>query len=395
VNRRIVAIVVALSIVCGVAALVAAASRHARPAAATRYVCPMHASVVSDRPGTCPLCNMALVLETPSEAAAPTASVMLGDAQRTRANVATVPAAVRDLVSEAVVPGQVVWDERRLTRVAARVAGRIERVYGGPTGTRIEAGQPLFDVDSPDLVVAQKEFLLALDGAHDTMMDGLREAARQRLRRFGLAEERIDELARTRRIDALTAVRAPSSGVLLDRLATAGQYVNEGTPLFSLAPDDSVQVEAGVFETDLWRVTLGALVSIAAEAAPGGAISGRVASIDRTVNLDTRTVRVRIELERGGRALRPGMFVKVTLAQRAARVLAVPEDAVVATGDSAVAWIDAGSGEFQPRHVRTGRRGGGYVEIISGLSAGDSVAASGGFLIESESQLRAAHGSVH
>jgi len=132
-----------------------------------------------------------------------------------------------------------------------------------------------------------------------------------------------------------------------------------------------------------------------AEAAPGGAISGRVASIDRTVNLDTRTVRVRIELERGGRALRPGMFVKVTLAQRAARVLAVPEDAVVATGDSAVAWIDAGSGEFQPRHVRTGRRGGGYVEIISGLSAGDSVAASGGFLIESESQLRAAHGSVH
>jgi len=176
VNRRIVAIVVALSIVCGVAALVAAASRHARPAAATRYVCPMHASVVSDRPGTCPLCNMALVLETPSEAAAPTASVMLGDAQRTRANVATVPAAVRDLVSEAVVPGQVVWDERRLTRVAARVAGRIERVYGGPTGTRIEAGQPLFDVDSPDLVVAQKEFLLALDGAHDTMMDGLREA---------------------------------------------------------------------------------------------------------------------------------------------------------------------------------------------------------------------------
>ena len=113
------------------------------------------------------------------------------------------------------------------------------------------------------------------------------------------------------------------------------------------------------------------------------------------MNLETRTVKVRIELVRGGQALRPGMFVKVTLAQRAARVLAVPEDAVVATGDSAVAWIDAGSGEFQPRRVTTGRRGGGYVEILSGLSAGDSVAASGGFLIESESQLRAAHGSVH
>jgi Cu(I)/Ag(I) efflux system membrane fusion protein len=395
VNRRIVAIAVVLSIVCGVAALLAAASRHAQPAAATRYVCPMHPAVVSDRPGTCPLCNMALVPWAPAEAAAPATSVMLGDAQRTRANVATAPAALRDIVSEAVVPGQVVWDERRLTRVASRVAGRIERLYGGPTGTRVEAGQPLFDVDSPDLVVAQKEFLLALDGAHDAMMDGLRDAARQRLRRFGLAGERIDELARTRRIDAIATVRAPSSGVLLDRLATAGQYVNEGTPLFSLAPADSVQVEAGVFETDLWRVTPGALVSIAAEATPGGAISGRVASIDRTVNLETRTVKVRIELVRGGQALRPGMFVKVTLAQRAARVLAVPEDAVVATGDSAVAWIDAGSGEFQPRRVTTGRRGGGYVEILSGLSAGDSVAASGGFLIESESQLRAAHGSVH
>lgn len=377
-------------------------------ARAVKYTCPMHPFINSDRPAACPICGMSLISQESSVAkgdasaseAHLTGGVSLSPTQRLLANVATTKVALDEFSIDTVAAGKVAWDERRQTRISARISGRIERLHANFTGARVGAGQPLLDIYSPDLVSSQKEYLLAIEGAERakespladsrSMMGGLRDAARVRLKQWGVSDSQVAELSRTRQPKSVVTVYAPASGIVTERLVTAGQYVNEGAPLFSVAPLSTVWVHAELYETECGRVAVGAPAVVTTETWPGKEFRGKVAFVDPVINPETRTLKVRVDLANPGELLKPEMFVKVALKGRKVRALAVPEDAVVVTGDRALAWVESAPGTFEPRNVTLGRRGSGFYEVLSGLSAGEAVAASGGFLIDSESQLKSA-----
>jgi Cu(I)/Ag(I) efflux system membrane fusion protein len=374
---------------------------------AVKYTCPMHPFIVSDRPGACPICGMSLVPKE-SKASQGGASiteahlpggVSLSPTQRVMANVVTTKVDFHEFSMDTVAVGKVSWDERRLTRISARIAGRVERLHVNFTGARVNAGQALLDIYSPDLVTAQKEYLLAIEGAERakdssvdsrSMMEGLRDASRSRLKLWGFTDAQIAELTRTGRPKVAVTVFSPAAGVVTERLVTTGQYVNEGAPLFSVALQSSVWVEAELYENEIGRVAVGTPAVVTTEAYPGKTLQGRVAFVDPVVNPETRTLKVRVDLANPGGLLKAEMFVKVALKGRNVKALAVPEGAVIVTGDRALAWIETAPGAFEPRYIAIGRKGEGFCEIVSGLSKGETVAASGGFLIDSESQLKSA-----
>jgi len=371
------------------------------------YTCPMHPFIASDHPGTCSVCGMTLVeqgrrpssndptcsLHTPGE-------VTLTPQEQVMANVSLTNVSKRDFSTEINVPGKVAWDERSLTRVSSRVAGRIERLHVSFTGASVKNGQPLLDIYAPELISAQNEYLVTLGGTKpaedgapsetDGMMSSLRDAARRRLANWGMSSKQIAELKRTRHPRRVVTITASASGVVTERLVTAGQYVNEGTPLFSLASSNRLWVIAEMFEQDVARIVPGAAVAITTEAVPGKPFRGTVAFIDPAVNPETRTLRVRINLDNSQGLLKPEMFVKVAIRGKASNGLAVPESAVLVSGDRSLVWVARKGGVFLPRVVTTGRKDNGYREIVSGVSLGETIAATGGFLIDSESQLNAA-----
>ncbi len=379
--------------------------KHGAGAVAVTYVCPMHSFIVTDHPGACSICGMTLVSQ---ERAAPAkdapcfvhipGGVTLTPEQAVLANVALAKVVTRVFSTETPAAGKVSWDERRLTRISARISGRVEHLYADFTGARIINGQPLLDIYSPDLVSAQREYLLALEGAEQTtesstaesrsMMTGMRDASRARLALWGLSRKQITELERSRQPKKIVTINATASGVIMERLVTAGQYVNEGTPLFSVGSLATVWVFAELYESDLGRIEVGSPSIVTTEAFPGKVFQGKVTFLDPAINPETRTLKVRIDLDNERGLLKPEMFVKVKLRSRKLRALAVPEGAVIFSGDRSLVWVASGPGAFVPKNITVGHKGDGYYEVVSGLVGGESVAASGGFLLDGESQLK-------
>ena len=374
---------------------------------AVTYLCPMHAFIKADHAGTCSICGMTLVAQesvaTTQNVACPVHTpdvVKFTSQQNIMANVAVAKVAVREFSSETVASGKVAWDERRLTRVSARIAGRVEKLHVNFTGARVTSGQPLLDIYSPELVSAQKEYLLALEGTRNesgsgqpdanSMMTGLKDASRSRLAAWGVTRQQIVDLEQSRQPQSVVTIQSPGSGIVTERLVTTGQYVNEGTALFSVGSLADVWIFAELFENDLGRVETGALALVSTDAYPGKIFQGRVSFVEPALNPETRTLKVRIDLQNTSGQLKPEMFVKVKITSRKLKALAVPEGAVIFSGERSLVWVENGPGAYAPRNITVGRKGDGFYEVISGLAGGEAVAASGGFLIDGESQLRPA-----
>lgn len=371
-----------------------------------KYTCPMHPFIVNDRPGACPICGMTLVPQE-SMASSGGASAVDGDAigrvavnptQRLMANVATEKIAMREFSLDAFAVGKIAWDERKVAKVAARFGGRVEKLHVDFTGTRVVRGQPLLDIYSPELVATQREYLLARKGVERVkespyadareMSSGLLAATRRRLALWNVNDAQIEELERTGEPRTVFTVFAPASGIVTERLITSGQYVMEGTLLYAIADLGTVWILAEIYETEIHRVAVGTGASITTDAYPGREFRGRVAFVDPFLNPETRTVRVRVDLPNPGGLLKPDMFVNVSFRGKKGKMLAVPGTAVLITGRMAMTWVETAPNTFEPREVRTGHKSDGYYEILSGLSEGETVVTSGGFLLDSESQLK-------
>lgn len=378
--------------------------------AADVYTCPMHPTIVQNKPGSCPICGMALVKRA-AEPATGTASgdiraVSLSPEQRVTANVKAIRVALDTHTGELVTTGRVTFDERRLAQVTAYTAGRIEQLFVNFTGDSVRRGQAVATIYSPELFSTQQEYLLALEnrermhragfgGAHSASQD-LVESTRRRLNLFGMTAAQIAQLERTRKPIFATTIASPVSGVVTQKLAVVQQYVAQGQPLLEVADLSVVWVEADVYEQQLPSVKVGDRVEITVPAIPGRTFAGRVSFIVPVLAGATRTAKVRIELANPDLQLKPDMYVNARiLGAPAPPHIMVPASAVIDRGRKQFVWVETQPGTYEPREVTTGGRHGESVVIASGLHEGDNVVVEGGFLLDSEAQLRGAGTGGH
>ena len=422
-------------------------------AARDLYHCPMHPTIVSDRPGDCPICGMRLVRSSSLPASAPTgvaerpaprktiyrstmnpneisdrpgkdsmgmemerveveetdasaartegqAGVSIPTRKQQLMNVRTVPAVKTPFVRTLRAVGRVVPDETRLHHLHTKVGGWVERLHLTATGDKVEKGAPLLDIYSPELVASQEEYLLALntrsDQAKDPLpevarrADDLIESARRRLLLFDMTPEQIDELTRRGTPRRTVTIFSPISGYVLARNVTHGEKITADTALFDIANLSRVWVMASVYEYELPFVLPGQKATTTLASLPGEPLPGRVDIIYPTLDEKTRTAQVRLEFDNPRMDLKPGMYAEVQISGDLGERLAIPPSAIVDSGTRSIVFVAQGDGYFAPREVRLGLRLPDQVEVLEGVREGERVVASGTFFVDSESKLKAA-----
>ncbi|KAF0165750.1 MAG: hypothetical protein FD157_926 [Rhodocyclaceae bacterium] len=318
--------------------------------------------------------------------------------------VRTEPAALRELARQVRASGRVEIDERRLHNVAPKFEGWVEHLHVNATGQPVAKGQPLFEVYSPELVSAQREYVVAAKGvaalkdASSEMQSGMRQladASLVRLRNWDISEEQIKALAAGGEARRTLSFRSPVSGVVLEKKAVAGMRFMPGEMLYQIADLSSVWVLADVFERDIAQVKAGQKVRLSISAYPEKSFTGTIAYIYPTLKAETRTIPVRIELANPGGLLKPAMYASVELAVgERDKVVTVPVSAVIDSGTRQIVLIEKGAGRFEPREVKLGARSDSYVEVIEGVRDGEPVVVAANFLIDAESNLKAALGGL-
>lgn len=309
------------------------------------------------------------------------AVIKLSPGKVQRIGVHSEPARLASLAAKIRVPGSIQLDERRVTVVATRATAFLEKVANVTTGDKITKGQTLLRFYSQDIVSAAAEY------ASNPSFEG----ARSRLDVLNAPEDYIAEVARTRKAPRSIVWPAPQTGIILERNAIEGMKADPGQQLFKIADLSVIWALVDVPERDYPRIAPGQAVSLRARGMPERAFHGRVSLIYPQINRDSRTARVRIELQNPDFILRPDMYVEAEIdVAEPGKVLVVPQSAVLDSGLRKIVLLDLGDGRFAPRDVGIGRRGEGSVEIRSGLAEGDKVVTSANFLIDSESNLKAA-----
>jgi len=319
-------------------------------------------------------------------------SVKVSAGKLQKAGVQTEVAERRTLKTVVRAPGTVQEDERRKSVVSLRFEGFIDIVENVTTGTHVHKGQPLMRIYGPNLSSAAAEYLSALNARPDAGINNQAlKGARRRLENLDAPEKFIADIERTREIPAYVSWPAPQDGEIVERTAVNGMRAAPGDVLFRLSDHDVVWVLADVAERDLSLLEVGQKASIRLRAYPDRIFSGKVTLIYPHLMAETRTARIRIELPNPGDVLRPDMYADVEIATGTeAPVVTVSSSAVIDSGERQIVLLDKGEGRFEPRAVKLGRRGDGRVEIKEGLAEGDKVVVSANFLIDAESNLKAA-----
>jgi multidrug efflux pump subunit AcrA (membrane-fusion protein) len=409
-----------------------------QPALAAKqlYTCGMHPQIIRDEPGDCPICGMKLqpvranVAVTAAEKSSGAhkvrfykSSMIPGqisekpgkdsmgmdmvpvyegeDAQSTdiridaatiqRMNLKTALVASGPVRREFRTVGTIAYNEEGLRDITTKYEGWIEKLFVNSTWTDIKAGDPLFEIYSPDLYNAQLNALVALRG-EGAAGGPLTRAALARLRLFDLPDDFVAELGRSGEARRTYVFRAPSSGVVIEKMALAGQMMKPGERIYRLADLSTVWALAQIYESDLPFMRAGQPVTVRTTYGTERSFEGKVALLLPQVEEQTRTITARIILDNSDGFLRPGMFTNIKWsAQLADSAVLVPEIAVLRSGERDTVFIALEGGSFEPREVKLGNRSeGGNYEVLSGLSAGDRVVTSGQFMLDSESQLREA-----
>ena len=314
------------------------------------------------------------------------------------------PAARRSLDKTIRTVGRVDFDEQRLARVNIKIEGWIDELFVNTTGQKVQRGQVLFTLYSPELVATQEEYLLALRGARvlsksefPEVVQGARstlEMTRRRLLLWDIEDYHIRDLERTGKVLRTLPIHAPLAGTVINKVAVAGMHVSPGDELYTIADLSRIWVIADIYEYELPLIKPGQVAAVSLSYAPQYAIEGRIGFVYPTIDAQTRTARVRFELDNQGEILKPGMYANVELGIPLGTRLAVPKDAVLESGERKIIFIHHGRGKLEWREATVGLRSGDWVEVLDGLAEGEHIVTSANFLIDSESQLKAAVGGM-
>jgi Cu(I)/Ag(I) efflux system membrane fusion protein len=335
-----------------------------------------------------------------------------------RIGVKTVKAAVKPIQKTIRTVGRIEIDERNQATVNTKIEGWIEKLYVDYTGRYVKKGEPLAEIYSPELLATQQEFIhtkkwagkqtiKALQEGHDhgtqaeapEPVSGLKqmlekdatatlEAARQRLRLWDISEEQIKKIEQTGQPVRTLTLYSPVSGYITQKMVVQGMKVMPGEKLFDVADFSHVWIVADIYEYELSIVRVGQPVKVTLSYFPGRVWSSRIDYIYPVFSADTRTAKVRLTLPNPRGQLKPQMFTNVEIRIDLGRKLTIPDSAAIDTGKGQVVYVDRGNGTFEPREIQTGLRADGAVEVLRGLKAGEKVASSANFLIDSEAQLK-------
>ena len=372
------------------------------------YTCGMHPQVIRDAPGKCPICGMELVpLVAPSatRATADTGAITIDPAIVQNMGIRTATVTEGPLLRTVRANGILAEAEPLQHDVNLRVSGWIQRLHANVQGMQVRAGDPLFDLYSPELQVAIGE-LIAARRARDShgSQAVLVAAAVQKLELLGLSRADVERLGRLEQPPATVTFTSPIDGAVMEKPIVAGDEVQAGMRALRIVDHRELWIDAQVFEQDLPVLRVGQPARVTLASQPGRPVEGRIWFLHPMVDPATRTTTARLTVPNPDSTLRPGMYATVEIeSEIAPRALLVPRDAVIETGTENVVFLARDGGQFEPRQVKLGPGGSdGRAQVLDGLVAGDVVVTSGQFLLDAESNMRealqrflAAPGHVH
>ncbi|MCH8820838.1 MAG: efflux RND transporter periplasmic adaptor subunit [Acidobacteria bacterium] len=368
-------------------------------------------------PGTCPICAMDLVpvlKRSPSALAngsTNSAQQLAGDKstftvdprRQQLINVQTTEVEVRSLEKVIRTVATLEVDEPRIAYVHPKISGWIQKVFVDFTLQHVNEGDPLFSIYSPELVLTQEEYLLALktaenlaDSPFEHVSSGARslfEATRRRLELFDITDQQIEQLEKSGQVQKHSIVYSPASGYVVEKNAFPNMHITPETKIYIIADYTNIWAYVEIYENEISYVREGQRVAMSTVAYPGEVFRGDITYVYPHLNEVTRTMRVRLEFPNPDLKLKPGMYSNIEIQVPLGATLAVPESAVLRTGKRDLVFVDLGSGTMQLRQVQVGAKAGGYYEILKGLQTGERVVSAANFLIDAESKVQGVEAS--
>jgi Cu(I)/Ag(I) efflux system membrane fusion protein len=318
-------------------------------------------------------------------------SVKLSPGKIQRTGVKSEPAAKRVIRTMIRAPGTIQLDERRVSVIAMRSESFVLKVADVTTGSHVVKGQPLMEVYSPAVSSAAAEYIATITSRTTGSDVAYGRGSRQRLMNLDVPEAAISAIEKSRNVPTSIEWKAPRDGIVLERSAVEGMRVQPGGVLFRIADHSVIWALIDVAERDLGAIAIGQPATVRARSFPGREFTGRVGVIYPEINKETRTARIRVELQNPDLVLLHDMYVDAEIdTGSGVPVVSIPESAVMDTGNRQAVLVDKGRGRFEPRDVKLGHRGNGYVEVHDGIAEGEPVVVSANFLIDAESNLKAA-----
>lgn len=354
------------------------------------YTCPMHPDVRSDKPGSCPVCNMSLI-EVKKEQAQPAeqaGNVVFLDAREQKvAGIKTDTVKTGNLLSTSTLVGTVAADEEQVRIISARAPGRIDRLFVKTTGTYLKAGSPLYSIYSEQLQSDQKEYLSVLEKSEQTsppseLIRNMLAAARNKLLLWGMSEKKVREIETSRSVGALVTFYSPVSGYISELNVGEGMYVNEGSPLVKIASLDQVWVEIQVYANEISAQGKNTTFLVIAGDRPEIRYRGTLVYNNPIIEEGKRIHKIKIRVKNTGGNLIPGTLVSVVPENTDSKGITVPKSAILLENMKTV-WVKTGEHTFEQRMVKTGAENSRWIEVMSGLKAGEIIVTEGAYLISS------------
>jgi Cu(I)/Ag(I) efflux system membrane fusion protein len=353
------------------------------------YTCPMHPQIINNAPGSCPICGMDLV---PVNAAGGKNELMLSDSQVQLANIRTMSIATSSFSTSKVLNGRLITNPERTATVSSRYSGRIERLFIKETGIKISKGQALFQIYSEQIQTLQQDYLLQIKQAaafpNEKIYSTMRNAAKNKLRLFGMSESQIKSLENGTKTSPLLTVFSSESGTVTELNISEGQYVSEGTQVLKLENFDQLWLEMDVYPSEIADIKIGTKVKALVSGLGNEEQSLVIDFISPQIDPSTQILKVRAPIKNSGN-LQAGMQASVFLPVSEIRdAMSLPMDALVRDERGSHVWVKVGKNTFSPRIVKTGAENEDQIIILSGLEGVKDVVISGSYLLSSEFLLK-------